>query len=219
MPDVWYAIPTINPERAEQCCSAWREMGYRTAVLIDGDTHEPRGVDLVVRVPEYRGYFASVNALARRLVRDEDAEIVVTGGDDMLPDPHHHADAIGAEFRRDFPDLCGVMQPTGDDMPGTDRICGSPWIGRGWVERGYNGTGAFHAGYRQFYGDEELRIVATRADRMLDRPDLVQRHEHWSRAGNTKLPYQVHNDRWWQRDQALFIARSQSRFVGSGVSE
>lgn len=217
MTSVWYAIPSASTERAERCASAWREMGYRVAILIDGDTPEPRGANLVMRVPTYEGYFASVNALSRRLVIEDGAEIVVTGGDDMFPDPHHRADEIARDFRRDFPDLCGVMQPTGDDMPGTDRICGSPWLGREWILRGYDGTGPFHGGYRQFYGDEELRIVATRHDRMLDRPDLVQRHEHWSRGG-TPTAYQKANDRHWPIDQALFVERQAARFPGSGVA-
>lgn len=215
---VWYAIPSCNPERARRCFGAWHDMGYRCAVLVDGTTEAPPNADLVIRHSAFRGYFASVNVLCRKiLAMHPDVEIVVTGGDDMLPDPKVRADDIAAQFRADFPDLCGVMQPTGDDLPGTDRICGSPWLGRGWIERGYNGTGPMHAGYRAFYGDEELRIVATRADRMLDRPDLVQRHEHWSR-GIPRTDYQVSNDRWWTADQALFVERAKARFVGSGVA-
>lgn len=213
---VWYAIPSASTERAERCASAWREMGYRVAILIDGPTMEPRGADLVVRVPAYEGYFASVNALSRRLVIEDGAEIVVTGGDDMFPDPHHRADEIAADFRRDFPDLCGVMQPTGDDMPGTDRICGSPWLGREWILRGYEGTGPFWP-YGHFFGDEELRIVATRVDRLVDRPDLIQRHEHWSRGGKP-TDYQTANNRHWAPDQAAFVARALARFPGSALA-
>lgn len=213
---VWYAIPTANAPRADHCLRAWREMGYRTAVLVDGATPGPAAAEVTIRVSAYDGYFASVNRLARFLVEHEQASIVVTGGDDMFPDPRHRADEIATDFRREFPDLCGVMQPIGDDLPGTDRICGSPWLGRGWIERAYEGAGPFHAGYRQFYGDEELRIVATRADRLLDRPDLVQRHEHWSRGGK-QTDYQIANDRWWEQDKALYVARAAERFPGSGA--
>lgn len=214
----WYAIPSASVERAQACLRAWQQQGYRTAVLVDGTGQPPtvEHADVVVWVPEYEGYFASVNRLARKLVA-LGAEIVVTGGDDVYPDPHVSGPEIAAWFGVEFPDLCGVMQPTGDDLPGTDRICGSPWLGRGWITRAYAGIGPFWPGYRQFYGDEELRIVATRLDRMVDRPDLCQRHDHWTR-GREKTTYQLANDRHWSGDESLFIDRKRGGFPGGHLS-
>jgi hypothetical protein len=41
----------------------------------------------------------------------------------MLPDPRP-AQEIAEAFLARFPDGFGVLQPTGDTMDGTDRICG-----------------------------------------------------------------------------------------------
>lgn len=210
---VWYAIPSASVERANACLAAWYERGYGTAVWIDPGA--PRPLANVVIEEKYPGYFVAVNRLANMLVLDWQVEIVVAGGDDIYPDKRSAAE-LEAEYRREFPDLDGVMQPIGDLLPGTDHICGSPWLGREWIVRAYGGTGPLHSGYMQFYGDEELLHVATRLDRLVQRPDITQRHEHWTRHGAAmKTPYQVANDRWWSQDRALFETRRAAGYPGS----
>jgi len=227
---VWYAIPTANPPRAARCLKRWREMGYRTAVLLDAEScprvRKIAAADLSVYVQRYPGWPAAVNYLALDLTVDHDATIVVTGGDDMLPDPDHAADEIAEEFLTHFgPELLGVMQPTGDPMgidrdgvPAAARICGSPWLGRGWVGRAYNGHGPLPAGYHHYYMDEELQLVAERLGLLRQRPDLTQRHEHWTRRGcGPQTDYQRRNQLHWGADRQLFNERRAAGFPGSGL--
>jgi hypothetical protein len=143
------------------------------------------------------------------------ADIVVTGGDDITPDFKKKAEKIAAECYERYPDGYFVMQPTGDELPGTDQICGSPWIGKGWIKRAYRGQGAFCPDYFIFFGDEELKNVAQLRGVLWQRRDLLQYHDHWTRTGGPKkTDYQVGNDRNWNNDEAVFKARKADGFPG-----
>lgn len=216
--EVWYAIPSANPPRASACLRVWKERGYKTAVLLDPGAAAVPEADLTLRPGAYPGYFASVNLLAKAI--GPRATIVVTGGDDMFPDMKLTAQEITAQFLEHFPDGFGVMQPIGDDLEGTDRICGSPWLGRGWIDRAYGGKGPFWPGYRAFYGDEELFLLTSMQELLWQRRDLTQRHEHWARHGaGAMLPYQRENQKLWDVDKALFRERYAAGWPGSDALE
>jgi hypothetical protein len=211
---VWVCFPTANAERAEMAAEAWRRCGYRIALLTNtGQDHSFPLVDLNVNVSAYPGYWRSCNALAKAVVAiDPEFRALVCAADDMEPDPDHTADEIAYQFLDRFPDGYGVMQPTGDDLDGTDRICGSPWLGRGWIIDSYS-DGPYHSGYMQFFMDEELLNVAKLEGVLWQRPDLTQYHAHWSREGKiTKTDYQRANDRFWAQDKRLFEARRAEGF-------
>jgi hypothetical protein len=216
---VWYVFPSCNPARAERACRAWRERGYRTAVLLDYGLPTV-GADIELYESPYQGYYRSANRLCRLAV-GRGAEIVVAGGDDMLPDPTRTAAEIGGEFRERFPNGYGVMQPIGDDLDGTDRICGSPWLGRTFILRSYGGRGPYWAEYGHFFGDQELHEIARAQDVLWQRRDLTQRHEHWTRAGSAgQTDYQLRNgNEHWHRDEALYHQRSAAGFPGHEPAE
>jgi hypothetical protein len=175
------------------------------------------GADLVQRSDSYPGYSVASNTLAVAAVA-AGADVVVFGGDDMDPEPSLTAQEIAAQYLEHFGGSFGVMQPTGDrpETFGTDRICGSPWLGRDWVLRAYGGLGAVWPGYHQFFMDEELQNVAKKLGVLWQRPDLTQEHHHWLRYGlSTKTAYQVSNDRWWTPDETMFKARKAAGFPGS----
>ncbi|MEL7473942.1 MAG: hypothetical protein AAGK04_11550 [Planctomycetota bacterium] len=211
--DVWYAIPSANIDLARETLPAWRDMGYRVAVMIDAGAPEPPA-DRVIRRDSYPGWAASVNLLCRD-VAPSDTDIVVSGGDDMLPDPSKRAHEIADEFREHFPDGFGVMQPHGDDFERTRSFCGSPWLGRAWIDRAYAGLGPMPPMYFHDYADTELYWVARGLGALWERPDLVQRHEHFSRRGEAPPEF-------WQRsvgatqasDALIFHARSRAGFPG-----
>lgn len=218
--NVWYAIPSANYARCMSCFDAWEAQGCRCAVLLDFGALIPRNAEVFLQPREYPGYFASVNQLAFHLLERHGADIVVAGGDDMFPDPKRTAQEIAEQYLARFPDGFGVMQPTGDDLDGTDRICGSPWFGRGWIQRANGGRGPFWPEYRAFFGDEELKTVAEAQGVLWQRPDLVQRHEHWSRPGAApKTAYQARNDGLWNRDETIFKVRRGRGFPGSAALE
>jgi hypothetical protein len=202
---VWFCIPSIRPGGGT--IPIWREMGYRVAVLRQG---EP--IDCEVQIPtgEYLGWAPSVNILAKWVVEhDRHAEWIVTGGDDYEPDRTISPDHIGQDcvdhFWRvnghkadatPYDTTFGVMQPTGDRWGDTqlarrqygenrgayiDRIAGSPWFGREWVKCAYGGNGPMWGEYRHMYADEELLEVATKLGVYWPRRDLIQLHKHWGR--------------------------------------
>lgn len=212
--DVWFAIPSANAAKARHTLPAWRDMGYRVAVLQDRFRHDV-DADLVVRSwTDWRGWVASVNHLVR-LPELREADVIVTGGDDMYPDPKLRAEEIREQFLDRFPGTFGVMQPTGDTMDGTDRICGSPWMGRAFRDLLNCGRGPFWPEYFNFYADEEMFEVARTLGVLWQRPDLVQRHDHWSLAGTVQPLYLRAAQKLWHRDEFRFLLRRTIGFPGA----
>lgn len=212
MIDIWYAVPSANKERCEGCFGLWKDRGYKTAVLIDKGRSAPKNADLVVEADPYPGYYGSFIQLCRAI--GPGAQIVITGGDDILPDPRE-AQEIGEEFLERFPDGFGVMQPLGDNMPGGETICASPWVGYGWIKRAYRGNHPVWPGYIAFFGDQELREVSKKLGVLWQRYDVNQYHHHWSRPGGPqKLDYQSRNDGFWAADEKLYYSRKQGGWPG-----
>lgn len=214
--EVWFAIPSASPERCRAVLPVWREMGYRTAVLADARTsseQEDFAADRVVRVDQYHGWPQSVNLLCREVV-PKSCRVIVTGGDDVLPDRSVPATAIAQQFLDRFPDSFGVMQPRGDAFMSAHRYCGSPFLGRAWCETMYGGRGPIHPGYKHNYADNELHWLSRGMGALWDRPDLTHTHEHFSRSGDAAPSH-------WRgvvasdlQDCLLYYARAQSGFPG-----
>ncbi|MAY75474.1 MAG: hypothetical protein CMJ31_12325 [Phycisphaerae bacterium] len=185
--EVWYAIPSASLDRCRATLPAWRDMGYRVAVL----QNRERGdipADLTVWRDAYPGWAASINELCRNVI-PRDAAIVVSGGDDMLPDPNHTAADIADAFFDRFPDGFGVMQPTADTFMNATEYCGSPWLGRAWIDHAYRGNGPLWPAYTHNWADHELRWVAGSLDALWMNDGLAQRHDHFSRSGDAPPPY------------------------------
>ncbi|USN97935.1 MAG: hypothetical protein H6810_07000 [Phycisphaeraceae bacterium] len=217
-PQVWFVLPSANAENCRRRLPAWRDLGYRIAVLQDRVRFEAP-CDVVIRRDRYPGWGASVNAMFREVV-PADCPVIVSGGDDMLPDPSRRAGEIAEEFLDHFAGSFGVMQPTGDDFEATAQICGSPWMGREWLERMYAGRGGMSEAYVHQYADDELFWVSRCASRLWIRPDLTQRHEHFRRTNEPAPRYWAEsagaND---EADCLTFIARSRAGFPGASPAD
>jgi len=225
--DVWYAIPTADVEKARKCFEAWRDMGYRTAALMDIGTNPEKtmcGSDFVDFPAVYDGYPWAVNRLCEKLINRQGiagrpASIVVTGGDDIFPDPNKRAQEIAAEFLEHFPDTFGVMQPTGDRQGymadtrtvAAERICGSPWMGAEFIRRMNGGSGPFWQGYYHFECDVEMKEVAEARGILWQRPDLTQEHRHWS--------YHLKGKPRGHRPEYLNRAHELARYAAGQVAE
>ena len=217
---IWYAIPSASQERCVNAFEKWKGMGYKTAVFLDpGAAGVP--ADFTMRATEYHpyfGYYEAVNRLTAALA--DEADIIVSGGDDMFPDPDKNAQQLGQEFVEHFKGTLGVMQPTGDNLhANVHTICGSPWMGVDYIRRGYKGVGPMPPYYKHFYGDEEMMDVCNRLGIMWIRPDVVQYHEHWSRPGVVQLAYQTRNNQYWDVDQKLFFTRRRQGYPDHELAE
>lgn len=221
MSNVWYAIPSkMEPAAAEVCLSKWRAQGYLLAVWRDrGD----KPIDWALNLSgDYPGYHAAVNSLCREILRvDPEAEWVVTGGDDMTPDPERRAPQIAAECTEHFQGTFGVMQPTGDrwgeDAAGValaDRICGSPWMGREFCRRMYGGTGPFCEAYFHCFGDQEMLEVARGLGVLWQRRDLTHEHLRFDRLGLPMPPYLERSHRIISETARIFHERQAAGFPG-----
>lgn len=211
---VWYLFPSANPANARRCSEAWRDMGYHVAILQDR-TLIDAPCDALVSAAAYPGWAGSINRLFREAV-PKSCRVIVAGGDDMFPDPNLRAGEIAAQFFERFPDTLGVMQPTGDAFEVTDEICGSPWVGRGWMEQCYSGRGGFCDAYHQQYADDEMYWVARCCGRLWQRLDLTHYHEHFRRTGAAAPAYWVESAAGHEEHDCLtFLARSRARFPGA----
>lgn len=192
-------------------------MGYRIALWQDpGAQHY--GVDLEMR-GEYPGVWVSINALAKALYAIG-AEVFVYAGDDMDPDPTVRGEDIARQYLDRFPGGLGVMQPCGDpqgtegfDKPAAARIAGSAWFGREWVRRSYRGNGPTDARYVAFYADESMARVAEHLGVMWWRPELCQKHFHWSWGHLPKQDYHERNNKSWRIDSFRFATDTRENFT------
>ena len=214
-PEVWFAIPSASVERCRERLPVWRERGYKIAILQNQERGEIPA-DLCVWSDTYPGWAESINILCADIVPSS-ADIVVSGGDDMLPEPSKTAHDMAREYFERFPDGFGVMQPAGDTFMWGDNYCGSPWFARPFFSAMYSGRGPMHGGYRHNWADYELYWVARCMGCLWMRDDVKQFHAHFSRDG-------VEEDKpaWWtqnvaeadQRDCELFLARKYRCFPG-----
>ena len=218
---VWYCIPSARPrEEAEKCLRAWRQRGYRVAVFVD-DIHCPvlPGAEVVIGFPQYPGYATAVNRMAEHVLEiDPSCNWIVTGGDDVWPDPNHTADEIAAQCEAHFGgDSFGVMQPTGDRFAygSIDRIAGSPWMGRKWCLLANQGKGPLWHEFTHMYVDECLQRTAEKLGVYWQRPELIHMHRHYARAHDgvdspaRHAPPPPHLEKWntrehWNEMRAIF---------------
>jgi hypothetical protein len=192
---VYFAIPSCRPAaEAKPVLAKWRAAGYRIALLRQGELLD---ADITIPTDQYLGWASSINILARFILdHDPGAQWIVSGGDDTLPDPYRTAEEIARECIEHFSpgwesdSTFGVMQPVGDLKlwPGSaiDKFAGSPWMGREFCERMYQGNGPVYDGYHHNWADEELQEVAIKLGVFWQRPDLTHRHNHWMRAGESR---------------------------------
>ena len=224
MSHVWLCIPSAAPApRLNEALARWQRLGYYTAIFRDRDA-ETVDADILL-FSEYKGYATAVNRLCQVVVTAHpEVEWFVAGGDDIQPDPSHHAHDIAKECNSYFGGTFGIMEPTGDrwleDAEGkcsAERVCIAPWMGREWVDHGYGGKGPYPEGYYHFFADEELKLVAERLGMLWQRPDLTQYHDNWQREGGRQRPvYLEKAAKALDRDLALFLERKAAGFPGSG---
>jgi len=219
---VWYAIPSIRPEaEAMEVLSRWQAIGYKVALQRDEGEFMSQ-VDFCLERP-YNGYACAVNRLVKTILHgDPDCQWVVTGGDDVHPDPDHSPEEIAAECTEHFKGTLGVMQPTGDrymvDREGrgaAERVCISPWMGRAFCERVNGGTGPLWHEYVHEFVDAELHDVAKGLGILWHRSDLSQHHKWWGREGQEQPEHLKHLAAQWDTVKAIYEGRKAAGFPGS----
>ena len=213
--EVWLVLPSANREHCARNLPRWRERGYRIAILQDQIRFDAPA-DRLLELESYPGWAASVNLLFRETL-PASASLIVAAGDDMLPDPAHSATQLAEQFFERFADGFGVMQPSGDDFEqrgGT--FCGSPWMGRAWMEQMYGGRGGLCDAYYHNWADEELYWVSRCTGKLWLRPDLTQHHDHFRRRGESAPRYWVKSAADHEQHDALtFVARANAGFPGA----
>lgn len=221
---VWLAIPSARPlHQVEPIIRKWLDMGYKVMLWRDkpqdGDYSEIQWAhDMKVTATwkaAYPGYAQAVNSMCRNILGvDPAADWIVTGGDDVEPDPNRRAHEIARECSDHFGDTWaeraspqtfatfdevrkarsfGVMQPTGDTWSDfhegkksriIERIAGSPWMGREFCRRMYQGSGPLWPEFFHCFEDEHLQAVAQKLGVFWQRPDLTHYHHHFQRRGD-----------------------------------
>jgi hypothetical protein len=242
---VWCLMPSARPVgEVNVCTDKWRETGYKLGLWRDAEVPEPDlKHDFSIGGFPWRGYPHAINRLAERVFGlDSECDWAIAAADDTFPDPNKSASEIAYEctdylFRlheKQCPGCkveahkigtFGVMQPTGDpwsDHMGRiiERIAGSPWLGREWCRRAYQGKGPLNEEYRHCFPDEELQCVAQKLGVFWQRPDLVHYHQNWARARGDRrdMPEflrEANSPEHWKKYQALFNRRKAAGFPGS----
>lgn len=212
-----FCIPTINAPQCGATFAKWHRMGYLTAALIDGSTPQPDDCDLCVHVDEYRGWPAATNELLHRaLINWPQSQWFIAGGDDIDPDTRLRAEDIALQCEFHFHGTMGVMQPTGDrwdtDASGrsaSERICGSPWLGRDFVLRW---KGPFEERFWHMFADELLKRQTEACGLLWQCRDFTHFHRHPARMKTMTPAYMQRNNSHWESDKATFREIEKSGF-------
>lgn len=205
-------LPSANPRMAQAHLPKWVAMGYRVVMFQDKVRFEIPGCE-VYPAGSYIGYPAAINEMYQAVKGIAAAPVVVLIGDDMDPDPFKSPAQIREEFLQKFPDTFGVMQPIGDTMDGTDRICGSPWVGRAYANRINQGRGPLWPEYFHFFADEEMFNVTMKLNCLWQRRDLSHYHNHWSRGGS-RPPHMAKAQERWDTDKGRHDDRKAKGYPG-----
>lgn len=251
---VYLTIPSARPPaEAEKCLAKWRAQGYKIALWRDkphvDDSAFICNTNLLMH-GEYPGYSQAVNRLIAEVMKHyPGAEWFVLGGDDTEPDMNYTAEEIARQCCEYFKTLhypewtsCkgrftemnqttstfGVMQPTGDRWAkgSIDKIAGSPWIGREFARRMYQGNGPLWPDYTHNFVDQELQEVAIQYGVFQQRRDLIHLHRHFMRESDdlesnaVVNPTPPHLVKWttrehWNQAKEIFTRRKALCFPGS----
>jgi len=226
MPNVWLAIPSARPaNEVDATLDHWRMQGYQIALYLDADREGQVVPQADVQMfGEYEGYAKACNLLVKYLIEhDPDAQWFVCAGDDTLPDPSKTAEEIAAECEEHFGGTFGVLQCTGhrwgeneawarqmhpDAAAYIDRICGSPFIGREFARRAYQGFGPWWPEFPHMFADEHLQNVANKLGILWQRRDLTHFHNHWGLTGDaSRMPAflaKANTPEHWSESKAIF---------------
>lgn len=228
MSSVWYAIPCANYSMALKTLPVWKSKGYKIALLCDQDRAIPEAIRVTADViitpwsrANFKGYPAAVKYLIDHAI-PASVPVIVCGGDDMYPDPNFSAGQVRMAFESVFPDLFGVMQPCGDKLGwqestqnhAAERICGSPILGRRFIDEANSGLGPFWPGYFHMFCDEELFNVSKLLGCLNQAKGLTHYHEHWTRTGSGQPEHMNKAQAMWDADKALFEKRRAAGFPG-----
>lgn len=227
--DVWYAVPSAREHGGT--LRQWKDRGYRVACWRDLD-NPLDWADICIVSKKYPGYAIAVNTLCRYILSEyPETRWIVTGGDDVLPDPEASPQMIASECDAHFGGTFGVMQPTGDrwghPLGGgkthvySENVCSYPWMGAEFCRRMYGGDGPLFDGYYHMFVDEELQGVAKKLGVLWQRRDIIHKHEHWGRtnggADRRNIPaflQYVNSPQHWNEAGKLFKRRESAGFPG-----
>jgi hypothetical protein len=232
MSRVWFAIPTAaRVDLATHCLKAWRNQGYKTAVIRDLKDKWFLPADITLRQKAYQGYALAVNTLAKHILStDPECEIVVTAGDDVYPCEYKMADEIADEFVAHFGGTLGIMQPRGNESHHrakdgsyvADSSAWSPWMGREWCERAYMGAGPFHPDFYHYYSGTNLYDVAIRLGYYWQNDDIMQWDDKWKYADSSRRHLGQPEYIWKckakaAKDRALYLRLEAEGYPGCGL--
>jgi len=217
--EIHVLIPTAQRSHVDGMLSKWRSAGYRIGVFVDPGPITIKCFDWLIQAP-YPGVWAAWNALSKAAIA-MGVDCCFLVGDDMEPPQEVSVKLLRAQYLERFPDGFGVLQGTSDHQGerikgkwASERICGSPIIGRGWVARAYRGNGPVDARCKAFYSDEALLHVALKQNVLWQNPSFGAFHKHWSFAcGLPRQDYHVRNsNQFWASDKAIFEASMRDGF-------
>jgi hypothetical protein len=232
MSRVWLTIPTAARQRlAQGCLDAWRDQGYKTAVIRNLKDGWPLRADYCLTQPAYQGYGLAVNALAKHvLAADRECQVIVAAGDDVYPCQTKRADEIADEFLAHFGGTLGVMQPHGnaghhrgkDGRYVPDNVCWSVWLGREWCERAYMGAGPIHPRFFHYYSTTNLWDVALDLGLLWYRYDIIQWDDNWEHVDSKRRsfgmpPYIMRAKLKGQMDKELYFRLKAEGHPGCGL--
>lgn len=207
---IFVAFPSYDGKAAQETAGRWLAMGYQPLVIMNKESVIPNIPAIVIKVEAYEGYYRSMNWACHHLFKERRADIVICAGDRIHPPPHARGHEIATTVAAKFQSGFGIMQPVKGRVLGLNRL-DAPWICRRFYLETYGGEGPFWPRYFQFFGGDELAMVAQKLGCVWYRDDVAQptlpKKLDFIRGHNVK--------EYTENDRAEFDRRSLAEFPGA----
>lgn len=219
-------MPTrARPVQALRVLAAYRQMATTPVaieVVIDEDDDTMNNsmvlqqlydLDCVITVGRHKNKIDAVNA-----GQVDDWAILVLASDDMVPVQEGYDLKIIRAMEKHFPLFDGAI--CFNDGYNKDHVrdngpvlCTLPVMGRHLVDAF---GGVYHDGYGSLYCDDEQTQILTAMRRLVFVDDVIIEHRHHaaSKAAHDAL-YKFNDNKFSEKDKALFDSRSELRRPGS----
>ena len=215
MLNLWAVFPSGNSEAAQVCVNAWRDNGYKVAVLIDAGQPNVDCDHLIIE-SNYAGTATSLNRLLSHCWQQH-ADAVACVNDDMFPGNGADAANVSDVINQLMPDTFGVIHSLGDYYDALAWCCPHPIIGRKYGLAANGGMGAWWPQYWHNFPDQELKDVANGRGLLHSTAAIAIEHRHRTRGHDDKLPEEKRRRiiQRYNADKSLYELRKGAGFPGA----
>ena len=203
---IWYAVPS---SKGQGSWKEWKDAGFNVAMLGENQPKD-ESLDVFIHAldKEYLGYPWAIKRLMDYCFTTGD--LVLVGSDDVFPTTS--CNEYVAKYLFAYPNLDGLVEPSGGKKIGERQLCICPMVGREFFSRYNQGRGIYDTSYSHFYADQELSIASEQMGKLTRDDSIRFDHRHWTKDGSNRPDHMIRWKAGAQADEDNFHKRRANGF-------